>query len=443
MDTFREHDRAVVGEVEREHGVVGLAEVRVLDRRRVGQEHDLAAPDLVDGRERVVGRADERAAASRVAPRTLPGRVDRVHTHEGGVDLRPRARPVGAPRRRLVAEVVQVERRSAADDEPPARGHELQQRGGVVVRERLGIDGDDGRAGVGRVVGEGAPLHAYRVPEPVQQRRVRGQPVGCRRVRRTGDAARLAAADRLIERLREQVQHDQPADDDGEADHDPARPSVVHARSDSERTRGQSRRAASRSEPAGSAPPYATDSNVRARSSNVSDPRARRTSLVVSDGRYSIAPRVAEPQQAGPETQTYCTRQVAFAFGLLGHALEHVGIFALVLSARAHTTAVGRARDVAATRDDRHARDDCEHDANRDRDPQPGGDRQSCKPVERALDAIADPLHRTAERTRRRAGVKPAVGENVLRLASRGVGIDCLASSHEAVRTPPGAAANA
>ena len=151
MHAFDELDRPgrPARDPERERGVVGLGEVRVLERRRVGQEEDRAAADVVLGEQHVVAGRDQRATGTGSGPGTGGRGVDAAHVAELRRDLVVDAgTPSALHVRRSIAEAVQVERIGPADHEPSTGARELQQRGFVGLGERLRIDHEDRAVGV-------------------------------------------------------------------------------------------------------------------------------------------------------------------------------------------------------------------------------------------------------------------------------------------------------
>ena len=169
-------------------------------------------------------------------------------------------------------------------------------------------------------------------------------------------------------------------------------------------------------------------SNVPASSSNVSEPSTRRTSAVVTDGRYSIAPR--SPSRSSPARNRKRTRalEVAVAFGGVGLAFERVGVLGFGCSRVARAARRRVARDaVGPTR--RPAAMTSATTRERDRRAtRPDGTASKTSPIQSTIGAqpVAEPLQRPAERARRGIGAEAAVAEDVARVCARGVGVDGL-----------------
>ena len=195
-------------ERERERGVVAGPEVRVLERRRIGQIEDLAAPDISVRDQGTVGGADEGRGAVRLRPRSRSPAVDVVHGPERRVDRRPRAVAVGLPIGRSIGQVVQVERPRAPDDESPAGGHDCSSASPSFSVSALGS-----RTNAVESLG-GGRRRATRVaarrrgPRATAATR-RSEALGTGAVRRTGRASRFVATDRAVEALGDEVRDDQ------------------------------------------------------------------------------------------------------------------------------------------------------------------------------------------------------------------------------------------
>ena len=136
--------------------------------------------------------------------------LDLTHATETRVDLVVRRSRRSRPRRRVVAEPVQVERIGPADHQPAARAHELEQRRVVVSVSVCGS--------ITNTVPVGSRFASTTGPRCARRRDARsgrGAPrrreaVALGAVRRAGDAARLAAADRAVDPPGEQVERDEP-----------------------------------------------------------------------------------------------------------------------------------------------------------------------------------------------------------------------------------------
>ena len=205
---------------EPERGVVGG---RVETHSRAGRrrrEEDLAPADLIARQEREAVAADERAPATRRRPRSDAGAFDVAHVAERGIDLGPRRRSGRLPLRCGIAQVAQIERRLAADDQPSTRGHELQQGRGIVDGQVARLEYEHGRVGRWLLVRDRSALAFDAVVVVREQRAVGREPVGRGRVRGAGCAAGLVAADRAVEALRQEVDDDEATDHD--RDRDPA-----------------------------------------------------------------------------------------------------------------------------------------------------------------------------------------------------------------------------
>ena len=163
-----------------------MREVAVLDRRRIGEEQDLALADGFSRQQRNRARAHDDRARSRIGERPFGRGRDRVHLTEPRSDVGPQGLAVGRPLRRMVAQVVQVVGILPADHEPSALGDELEQRVGVGLRQGRRIDEDHRFGRRGRVVGERSPLLRHVVVVVAQQRRVGREPVSAGRVRGPG-----------------------------------------------------------------------------------------------------------------------------------------------------------------------------------------------------------------------------------------------------------------
>ena len=162
----------------------------------------------------------------------------------------------------------------------------------------------------------------------------------------------------------------------------------------------------SRSGGTASRPPYATASNVRANSSNDSEPSARRTSLVVNDGRYRMAPRSAETQQA----------RRGSAAGARGRGDRRVRRRRRIVRTRRDPptprrgSRLGRRRRLGTTspsaHSDHHERDRRHDAASASTRSSARGTQHASEPVDDAVQPIAEPVQWLAERSRGRRATR-------------------------------------
>ena len=170
-----------------------------------------------------------------------------------------------------------------------------------------------------------------------------------------------------------------------------------------------------------------------AKRSNRSDSNSRRTSAVVTDGRYSIAPR--RPRRSSPARKRKRTARSKSPACSATAAARSSSAGSSGLAASASTPAAVRARTRSARRTAQRMIERDQSDS--DHGPHPDRNRAEdvAEPTADRFEPLADPLEGAAERARCGILLVTPIAEDLARLFARGIGVDVDERSH-AVNTP-------